>query len=198
MSLFYLIRHGEHDWLQRGIAGRMPGVHLNEAGRKQVDELADRLKGVRFDTIFSSPLERAIETAEPIAKAQGKALTIAPEILELDFGEWNGKTRAELDADPRWAKWNRDRTTMRMPGGELMSEVQSRVVTFLSDLHAANPNGVFAIVSHGDSIRAAICYWLGMPMDLLPRIDIDTASISILKLDAGGPHVAGINLKSLL
>jgi broad specificity phosphatase PhoE len=193
MSLFYLIRHGEHDWLARGIAGRIPGVHLNDAGRKQAAALADRLKETRFDTIFSSPLERARETAEPIAHAQNKTIVIANEILELDFGEWNGKTTAELNADPRWAKWNRDRATMRMPGGELMAEVQSRVVTFLVDLHAKNPGGTFAIVSHGDSIRAAICCFLGMPLDLLPRLQIDTASCSILKLDDGGAHVLAIN-----
>jgi broad specificity phosphatase PhoE len=195
MSLFHLVRHGEHDWLKRGIAGRLDRVFLNEEGRKQAEELARRLASVKFDAIFSSPMERAVETAEPLARAQGKELLIAPELTELDFGEWNGKTFQELNADGRWARWNRDRTTIRMPGGELMSEVQNRVVTFLMGLHARNFNGIYAVISHGDSIRSALCYWMGMPMDLLPRLHVDTGSVSILALDERGPQVVGVNLR---
>jgi broad specificity phosphatase PhoE len=193
MSLFYLIRHGEHDWLKRGIAGRLPGVHLNASGREQAVELAVRLKGTIFEAILSSPMERALETAEPLAKAQGREVKIAPEITELDFGEWNGKTFQELNNDQRWATWNRNRTTYRMPGGELMSEVQGRVVGFLMGLHKTGSDRRFALFSHGDAIRAALCHWLGMPMDLLPRLQVDPASVSILKLDEGGPQIVVVN-----
>jgi broad specificity phosphatase PhoE len=193
MSLFYLIRHGEHDWLKRGIAGRMGGVPLNAAGRAQAAALTQRLKSTVFDSVFASPMERAVETAQPLAAALGLEMKIAPEITELNFGEWNGRTFEELKADPRWARWNRERTTFRMPGGELMSEVQDRVVRFVTGLHDVNHEGTYALFSHGDAIRAALCYWLGMPMELLPRIDVDTASTSILSLDAGGPRVVCVN-----
>jgi broad specificity phosphatase PhoE len=198
MSLFYLIRHGEHDWLKRGIAGRVPEVHLNAVGREQAEELALRLKGIRFDGIFSSPMERAVETAEPLAKDLGLELQIAPEITELDFGEWNGKTFEELNRDARWAKWNRERSTYRIPGGESMSEVQGRVVGFMTRLHEEKRDGTFALFSHGDAIRAGLCYWLGMPMDLLPRLHMDTASVSILKLDEGGPQIVVVNHRGAL
>jgi ribonuclease H / adenosylcobalamin/alpha-ribazole phosphatase len=198
MSLFYLIRHGEHDWLKRGIAGRLSAVHLNANGREQAAELAVRLKGTKFDGVFSSPMERAVETAEPLVKETGIELQIAPAITELDFGEWNGRTFEELSVDERWAKWNHERTMYRMPGGELMSEVQGRVVGFLMGLHQGNCDGIFALFSHGDAIRAALCYWLGMPMDLLPRLHVDTASVTILKLDEGGPQIVVVNHRGAL
>jgi broad specificity phosphatase PhoE len=194
VSLFYLIRHGEHDWLKKGIAGRIVGVRLNARGKQQAESLAARLAAVNFDAIISSPMERAIETAEPLARAKGLPIEIAPEITELDFGEWNGATFDKLNADPRWATWNQFRSITRMPGGELMSEVQGRVVRFLEGLHTNNPNGTFALLSHGDSIRAAICYWTATPLDLLPRLDIEPASISILRLGPEGPRVTALNM----
>jgi broad specificity phosphatase PhoE len=193
MSLFYLIRHGDHHWLPRGIAGRIPGVHLNANGKKQVEELAERLAKAKFDAIYSSPLERAVESAEPLAKKTGLEIKMAPEIIELNFGDWNGKTFDQLNADPRWADWNRHRSVVRMPGGETMIEVQSRVVAFISKLHDQQPNATFALFSHGDSIRAALCHWLGMPLDLLPRVDLKPASVCILKLEGDAPSVVAIN-----
>ncbi|HUS33933.1 MAG TPA: histidine phosphatase family protein [Verrucomicrobiae bacterium] len=194
MSLFYLIRHGEHDWLKKGIAGRIAGVRLNANGKQQAENLATRLAAVNFDAIISSPMERAVETAKPLARAKAMELEIAPEITELDFGEWNGATFDKLNADPRWATWNQYRSITRMPGGELMSEVQGRVVRFLESLHARNANGPFALFSHGDSIRAAICYWTATPLDLLPRFEIDPASISILRIGPEGPRVVALNM----
>ena len=193
MSEFYLIRHGDHDWLKKGIAGRIPGVHLNVRGKKQAEELAQRLARVKFDAIYSSPLERAMESAEPTARAKEMEIKVSPEILELDFGEWSGATFEKLKNDPRWAEWNKHRSVTRMPGGELMSEVQSRVVAFLARLHAENREGIFALFSHGDVIRAAICYVLGMPLDLLPRVDVEPASVSIIQFGGGSPRVVAVN-----
>jgi broad specificity phosphatase PhoE len=193
VSDFYLIRHGDHDWLKKGIAGRTPGIHLNAPGQQQAQDIATRFAPVNFDVIFSSPLERTMETAEPLARAKGMKIIVAPEVLELDFGAWNGATFDQLRADPRWAAWNQHRSVVRMPGGELMSEVQARVVGFLERLHRENGKGTFAIFSHGDAIRSAICYWLGMPLDLLPRVELEPASITILRLQADGPRVIALN-----
>jgi ribonuclease H / adenosylcobalamin/alpha-ribazole phosphatase len=194
VSLFYLIRHGEHDWLKRGIAGRISGVRLNAHGKQQAENIAVRLAPVKFDAIISSPMERAIETAEPLARAKETKITIAPEITELDFGEWNGSIFEKLNSDPRWTEWNRNRSVVRMPSGELMSEVQARVVGFLERLHSQNSNGTFALFSHGDSIRAAICYWTATPLDLLPRLEIEPGSISVLRLTAEGPRIVTLNM----
>jgi probable phosphoglycerate mutase len=193
VSDFYLIRHGDHDWLKKGIAGRIPGVHLNALGKEQADELTKRLAKIKFDAIFSSPLERAMETAEPVARAKEMKVEVAPGIIELDFGEWSGATFDKLKADKRWAAWNEHRSVIRMPGGEIMSEVQSRAVGFLEKLNAQNSKGTFALFSHGDVIRAALCYFLGTPLDLLPRLDVDPASVSIVQLGEGGPRVIAVN-----
>ena len=134
-----------------------------------------------------------METAGPVARAKEMKVQIAPEINELDFGEWNGATFDRLKTDPRWAAWNQHRSVVRMPGGEIMSEVQSRAVAFLEKLNAQNPKGKFALFSHGDVIRAVICYFLGMPLDLLPRVDVEPASISIVQLAEGGPRIIAVN-----
>jgi probable phosphoglycerate mutase len=194
MSQFYLIRHGDHDWLKKGIAGRIAGVHLNALGLAQAEALPQRLESVTFAKIITSPLERAIETGAPLARAKGLAPVIAPEINELDFGDWNGQLTEMLHADPRWADWVRHRSVRRMPGGELITEVQARVVGFLERLHLENPHGHYALFSHGDSIRSALCHWMGLPLDLMPRLQVDPASISILSLDERGPMVLGVNL----
>jgi probable phosphoglycerate mutase len=193
VSDFYLIRHGEHDWLKKGIAGRIPGVHLNDRGREQARQLVNRLEETKFDAIYSSPLERAVQTAEPLARARQMDISLAPEIIELDFGEWSGALFEKLRADPRWAAWNQHRSVVRMPGGELMTEVQNRIVVFMERLHREKSGGTFALFGHGDVIRAAICHWLGAPLDLLPRLDIEPASVSVLRLDDSGPHVMTLN-----
>jgi probable phosphoglycerate mutase len=193
VSDFYLIRHGEHDWLKKGIAGRITGVHLNDRGREQAQELVKRLASTQFDAVYSSPLERAVQTAEPFATSRGTQIMLTPEIIELDFGEWNGALFEKLRGDPRWTAWNQHRSVVRMPGGELMTEVQNRAVAFLERLHRENSGGTFALFGHGDVIRATICHWLGTPLDLLPRLDIEPASVSILRLDESGPHVMTLN-----
>jgi probable phosphoglycerate mutase len=193
VSDFYFIRHGDHDWLPKGIAGRIPGVHLNARGLEQVERLSRSLAAIKFDAVYSSPLERAMESAAPLARSQKKEILVAPEIVELDFGEWNGALFEQLKRDPRWTEWNRHRSVIRMPSGELMTEVQNRVVTFLERVHREKGQGHVALFSHGDAIRAALCHWLGMPLDLLPRIEVEPASISIVRLDSSGPRVLAVN-----
>jgi probable phosphoglycerate mutase len=193
VSDFYLIRHGEHDWLKKGIAGRIPGVSLNAHGKQQAEDLVCRLSDVKFDVIYSSPLERAMQTADPVARSKGMEIVVAPEIIELDFGEWSGATFDKLHADPRWAEWNKKRSIVRMPGGELMCEVQTRIVAFIDQVHREQKKGNFALFGHGDVIRSAICYWLGMPLDFIPRVEVDPASVTILRIDEGGPHMLAVN-----
>src|SRR5688572_9360317 len=98
---FYLVRHGNNDFLSKGLlAGRLPDVHLNEQGRSEAARLAETLAASGIQRIFSSPLERAFQTAEPTAKRLGLEIEITPEILEIDFGDWTGKAIRELDRDP--------------------------------------------------------------------------------------------------
>lgn len=194
MSVFLLIRHGYNDVLGRRITGRLPGVDLNARGRAQAEALAERLADYGIDHVFSSPLERARQTAEPLAHRIGIPMQISEAINEIAFGTWEGKTLEELAAYPGWQNFNRVRSTTRPPGGELMSEVQARMVGEIEDLRHRYPKAVIALVSHGDPIKAALAHYAGLPLDFLPRLEVSPASVSVLSAEDWGPSVLGINL----
>lgn len=194
MTTYYLIRHATIDGFEHRLAGRQADVHLNEAGKSSACELGEWLAGAWIDHIYCSPMERTIETAEAIGEGLGIGVTIAEELNELDFGEWTGKTFQELDADANWLPFNVRRSTVRIPGGESMPEVQLRVVRFMLQLHEERSGDQIALVSHGDVIRAALAYWLGLHLDFLVRLEVNPASVSVVRLGDGGPEVAGFNL----
>ena len=180
MTNFLLIRHAAHDYLGRAIAGRQAGVHLNDFGRQQADELARRLSELPIEAIYSSPLERALETADPVGRRLGLPIETAEEFTEVDFGEWTNCTFAELESDPLWRSFNSFRSCTAAPGGELMSDVQSRMLHKMFELR---PKHQFvALFGHGDPIRATIAHLLGVHLDMFQRIEIDPASISLVEL----------------
>ncbi len=193
MTKFYLIRHGANDLVGNSIAGWRPAVHLNQEGRDQAARLAEKLAGEKLQLLYSSPLERALETAQPLAQRTGLEIRIAKEIGEVQFGEWTGRKFAELGPDPRWQLWNRFRGLARTPGGESMIDLQSRMVAFLQQLWEGNPDATIALFSHGDPLRSAILYYLGMPVDFIHRIELSPASVSLLTLDRNGPQFHFIN-----
>jgi len=194
MTRFYLIRHGENDVALRGaIAGRRPGIHLNDRGRQQAERVAQVLANAGIGQIFSSPMERCREMAEPLSRRVGVPVEVAEELNELDFGEWTGKSFAELETSELWRRYNRYRSITRIPGGELMLEVQQRVVGFLQLLSQRWPEEQIAVATHGDVIRAALLYYLGMPTDFVHRLGVDTGSINILDLHREGIQVQGMN-----
>lgn len=194
MSDFYLIRHGHNDHLAKSLlAGRLANVHLNDHGRAEAARLAETLAASGIQRIISSPLERAFETAEPTAKKLGLKIEISPEILEINFGDWTGKSMQELDLEPSWKSFNSYRSGTRIPNGETMLEAQSRMVTFIEQLRRSNPSQTVALFSHGDPIKSVFAYYLGIPLDLFTRIEISPASYSILRLEDWGPQVLAIN-----
>lgn len=191
---FYLVRHGTNDYLSKHLlAGRLPAVHLNEQGRAEAERLSDTLTSSGIQRIFSSPLERAFQTAEPTAKRLGLQVEIAPEILEIDFGDWTGKAIRDLDRDSGWKNFNLYRSGTRIPNGETMLEAQTRMVAFLEKLQRENSGKTIALFSHGDPIKSVFAYYLGIPLDLFTRIEISPGSYSILRLEAWRPQVVAIN-----
>jgi broad specificity phosphatase PhoE len=128
MTRFLFVRHTAHDWMPKGIAGRIPNVRLNPLGEQQAEELGERLSILPIDAIYCSPLERACETAAPLARRLKLEPDIAEEFNEVDMGDWQGKTFAELDAIPEWKQWNTFRSVVRPPNGEYMLDVQRRVL----------------------------------------------------------------------
>jgi probable phosphoglycerate mutase len=193
MTTFLLIRHGHTDWIGRAIAGHTPGVGLSETGRKQAEELPRRIGHLPIGAIYTSPLQRTCETAEPLGRALNLPVHHRPGLIEVNFGEWTGRTMAELDQDPRWHRFNTQRSTTRAPGGDLMLDVQSRMVSELEDLRVHHPGETVAVVSHQDSIKAAIAHYVGMPLDLFHRFEILPASVSILRLADWGPQIVTLN-----
>jgi probable phosphoglycerate mutase len=193
MTTLYFIRHGDTPAVGHFIAGRAPGVLLNDRGRAQVEELADRLAAEPIRAIYSSPLERTRETAGPLARRLGLEVRAADELIELDFGEWTGKGFAELDPLPEWRRYNAHRSGTRIPGGELMLEVQARAVAFAQRVCEEWPGAAVALVSHGDVIRAALLHYLGMPLDFYHRIEISPASVSAVALGEYGAQVLSLN-----
>ncbi|HVN04763.1 MAG TPA: histidine phosphatase family protein [Bryobacteraceae bacterium] len=188
-----LIRHAHHDYIGRAIAGWLPGVSLSELGRRQAQELPARLAGAGIGAIYSSPLERARETAAPLAASLGLPVELRDGLREIDFGEFTGRTMKELDCDPAWHHFNLHRGSARAPGGEMMLETQARMVAELERIRAAHAGPVVAVFSHSDVIRAALLHYLGMPLDLYGRIEIEPASASVLELAGGSARVLRLN-----
>jgi len=193
MTTLLLVRHALCDPVGTAIAGRATGVMLNAAGETQAARLGSRLRALPIEAVYSSPLERARQTAAPIAAARHVEVELLEGVGEIDFGEWTGRTLVELDGGIGWRRFNSFRSGTRVPGGELIVEVQARAVAALGALRERHPDGVVAVVSHGDVIKAALAYYLGMPLDLMQRLDIDPASTSTLVLDADGVRVLRLN-----
>ncbi|MCW2236228.1 histidine phosphatase family protein [Azospirillum canadense] len=197
MTLLYLVRHADHDWIGRGIAGRMD-TSLNDTGRAQAERLGrwfarQRAAGQRASGLWASPLPRTQQTAEPIARALDLPIQTADALVEVEFGAWTGRDFPDLDADPAWRQWNGARSLARAPGGETTLEVQARMVGFLNRLCADDPDGIHVLVSHGDAIRAALAYYLGVSIDLFLRIEVSPASMSVLAIDGWTPKVLRLN-----
>lgn len=193
MTTFLLIRHATTDAVGKSLAGRKPGVRLNAKGRTQAEVLAARLTEAPIASIYSSPLERARETAEPLARQLNLEVQICNGLNEIHFGEWTGRKLEELAPVPEWQRFNCFRSGTRIPGGELMLEAQARVITELERLREKHPGEVIAVITHGDLIKAAIAHYAGVHLDLFQRIEIDPASVSIVVLSDYGPRILRLN-----
>lgn len=193
MTTFHLLRHGEHSVQGKICAGRMPGIVLSERGMAEAEAAAQRLAGAGIAAIYASPLERAQETAGIVGRRLSLPVGVLDDLSELDFGEWTGLTFDEVRKDPRWPDWAAHRSLSCIPGGETMRAVQRRVVEALMEMRAAHPDDGVVVVSHGDVIRAALVFALGMPLDFYARIEVATASLSTVRIDTGGIRVIAIN-----
>jgi probable phosphoglycerate mutase len=194
MTTFLLVRHG-NSTAGESIPGRLNGVHLSDSGREQVELLAERLASMNCDAIVASPLERTRETAEKIAERMAKTVKYSDALLEIDFGEWVGMRFDELEGTPAWHLWHAFRSGTRIPGGEIIGEVQARMVSQVEQLYKEHPDGTVIVVSHGDPIRSLIAYYIGLPLDQMLRIRIDTASVSTLIITHYGAELIGLNAK---
>jgi probable phosphoglycerate mutase len=195
MPTILLIRHGENEYVAKGrLAGRLPGVHLNESGLKQAEAVADVLGHAPVKAVYSSPLERCMETAQPLADKLKLAVVPHDGLLEIDFGDWQNKTLKQLRRRKLWKVVQGNPARMQFPEGETFASAQIRIVNeleTLSKLHG--PKDLIACFSHSDLIRLAVAYYIGTPLDLFQRIAVSPASISTLYIGEYGARVIHVN-----
>ena len=201
MTQLLVIRHGENEYTRTGrLAGWTKGVRLNETGRKQAQALAERLGKAPITAIYTSPLERALETAVPLAKAKGLRVKIREGLGEVCYGQWTGKSLKRLARTKLWRVVQQQPSAMQFPEGETLRAVQARAVEAIEEIARAHAKdkGMVAAVSHGDVIKLIVAYYLGMPIDLFQRIVISTASVTVLRLGHGHPTLVKLNETFLL
>jgi probable phosphoglycerate mutase len=192
-TVVLLIRHAHTDAVGAWLAGRRDDVPLNQAGRAQAERLRTRLTSVDIGAVYSSPMQRAIETAGPLARERGLRILPNLDLTEIDFGEWTGARLDALDADPRWTRFNRLRSMAPVPRGERAIDVQARIVRALEDARIRHPNATVAFVTHCDVIRLAILHVAGAPIDFIHRFEIAPASITAVALGNGHPGLLYVN-----
>jgi broad specificity phosphatase PhoE len=194
VTVLFLIRHGETDWIGEKLAGRLPDVHLNAEGRGHAERLAAMLQPIPLAAVYSSPLERAVETAEPTARAAGKPILRSELLQEVDFGELAGKAFSEFRETPLWKQVHLRPAEVRYPGGESLVEAQERAVRAIEDIHARYESGTVALFTHSDTIRLAVAHFLRMPLVAYHALVADPASVSVLYYSRKAVHLAGLNL----
>ena len=179
--------------MRKGLYGREPGIVLSQTGKLQANRIAEYLKVQPLAAIYSSPLDRAMDTAAPLARVKGLVVQDSEAFIEVDQGTWTGLSWQELQKDPNWALYNTYRSGTSCPNGEMAVEVQARAVRALDQMLKKHEHQHIAVVSHADVIRAAVCYYAGVPLDLSLRIEIATGSVSVLELRRDGSRIIELN-----
>ncbi len=190
-----LVRHGQTGSTGKVLPGRAPGLHLSAKGTAQAQAVAARLAALTVtpSAVYASPLERAMETAAPIARALGLRVRTAPGIVECDFGEWTGKRLSQLRRRSEWRRVLFAPSTFRFPKGESFTEMQARTWDAVLELADRHRGQTIVAVSHADPIKSIVATALGVPLDLFQRTVISTCSVSIVVVGSGVPMVLCVN-----
>lgn len=196
MTLLLLLRHGENDYVKTGkMAGRIPGVHLNERGQKQAQALGESLRSIPLKAVYASPLERAMETAAPIAESHKLTIIQEPDLMDTHVGKWQGRSWKVLRLMKAWKIVQEAPSRFRFPEGESFPETQLRIVNVLERIVRKHnkPKDVVAVVFHADPIKLAVAHFLGMPLDQFQRLGCDTGSLTALHVNEMGAHLMKLN-----
>jgi len=194
MTILLLIRHASNDYLkEERLAGWIPGIHINAQGQREAGALARRLAHLPISAIYSSPLERAVDTANIVAACQKLDVQIRDDLGEARAGEWTGKAIKELEQTDEWKRMREHPADFHFPGGESVVAMQERMVAAIDAIVVAHPNQIVAVVSHADPLKAAIAYYLGMDLNHFQKIAISPASIGAFSFDERGPVLLRLN-----
>ncbi|MGE3539552.1 MAG: histidine phosphatase family protein [Candidatus Tectimicrobiota bacterium] len=193
MALVILVRHGQTD---ENISGRISGqgpVPLNTRGQEQARLAAEVLAPLGVTHIVSSPIVRALQTAEILAERLQQPIQTQADLREVGYGDWEGKTFGEMRGHPVAHLVFNDPIKAVFPNGESLLEVQQRGVQVIEWVRETHPQGIVAVVSHGDVIRTALAHYLGMPFNEYRRLNLDNGAISVLELFNDWVRVKALN-----
>ena len=193
-TLVLLVRHGTTPTTGKVLPGRARGLHLSDHGHEQARRAAERIAELgNVQAVYSSPLERARETAAPISRATRKPVRIERGLIECDFGQWTGASLKRLMKKPEWAIVQRTPSSFRFPDGESFLEMQSRIVQAIDTIRRRHPGKTVVCVSHADPIKAYVAYAMGTPLDMFQRIVVSTCSVTAVLVGDGAPVVLTLN-----
>ena len=189
MTRILLVRHAPTKETGTHLTGRLPGVSLGEEGERAALVTARALADLELAAIYSSPIERTMETARILAGPHGLSPICEPGVTEIDFGSWTGRSLESLRRTQQWETVQSKPSRFRFPEGESFAEAQERAVKSVRRIAAERNGSSVVVVSHSDTIKLVLSHFLGQPLDLFQRLRISTASISDLRLGENGPPV---------
>ncbi len=197
MTTFYFVRHALTEHTGKRLSGWLPGVHLSDEGADQARGVAETLKDVPFAAVYSSPIDRTVETARLIAAKHGLQPKIRKELGEVRYGRWTDRPFKSLVRTKLWTTVQRWPSGARFPDGETLREVQDRAVDAVERLRGEHPKKTVCCVSHADVIKLITAHYLGVHIDLFQRIAISPVSITIIGVSSQGPYVMAVNAPGL-
>jgi probable phosphomutase (TIGR03848 family) len=193
VTTFFLVRHAVTSHTGERLTGWLEGVHLTEEGEEQARIAAEGLAHVTFDAVYSSPIDRTIETARAIAKPNKTPVKVRRGLGEVQYGKWTNRPLKTLMKTKLWEQILRVPSSVRFPDGETLREVQARAVSEIEQIALEHPKGKVCCVSHGDVIKLIAAHYLGVHIDLFQRIVIAPASVSVISLSSYGPRILALN-----
>lgn len=201
MPTVVLVRHGRTQANSDGVlAGRSPGVHLDDLGTQQAARAGERLAVLRLARVVSSPLDRTVETAKAVVRAQTEPVQLRRDrgLVEVGYGEWTGRKLRELAKEKLWRTVQAHPSAVVFPAGEALAAVQHRAVAAIrrhdAEVEAEHgPDAAWVAVSHGDVIKAIVADAMGLHLDQFQRIVADPGSVTVVRYTPQRPFVLHLN-----
>jgi probable phosphoglycerate mutase len=193
MTTLFLIRHGLTAVTGSRLYGRTGGIHLDERGRRQAAALVERFEGVRLTALYSSPLERCTETLQPLATARGLEIRTSDALIEMDAGDWTGRTLPSLRRTKLWNTVQRSPSRFHFPAGESFVEAEARLLDEVEQIVSRHPRGRVVVGTHGDLVGMLISHYTGAHLDQFQRVMVEPASVSVVHLGEGIPRILLVN-----
>ena len=194
MTTLLLIRHAVTDMTGKRLYGRSEGISISKSGTEQAASLAERMAEVRVDALYSSPLERCLQTARPIEDACGVKVRPLEGVIEIDYGTWTGRPFTSLRRLKLWREFHgATPSAPRFPGGETLAEAQARAVAAIEELVERHPKETVAVVTHGDVVALLLAHYAGIHIDLFQRLEVAPASVTAIVAGGGAPKVRRVN-----